>query len=124
MGTSKKILIIDDERMLHTMMHSVLGAHGFEVVSAMTGEDGLALASSERPDLIVLDVMMPKMKGREVCAKIKADSRLEHIPVIFLTAKDSDDDVQAEFDAGAIGHVTKPVNTSVFMKLVKRALGL
>lgn len=124
MRMSKKILVVDDERLLHTMMRSILETHGFEVVSAMTGEEGLAMASSEKPDLIVLDVVMPKMKGREVCAKLKADPRTEHIPVIFLTAKDSADDVEAEFDAGAMGHVTKPVNVSVFMKMVKKALGL
>ncbi len=123
MGMPKKILIIDDERLIHAMMKPVLGAHGFEVVSAMTGEEGLLLASSDRPDLIVLDVMMPKMKGREVCVKIKADPAIAHIPVIFLTAKDSDDDVQAELEAGAMGHITKPINIAQFVKLVKKALG-
>jgi CheY-like chemotaxis protein len=123
MGTSKKILIIDDERLLHTMMSSVLGAHGFEVVSAMTGEEGLALASSEKPDLIVLDVIMPKMKGRDVCAKLKGNPVTRHIPVIFLTAKDSEDDIRAEMEAGAAGHVIKPVNITSFVKLVKQTLG-
>ena len=124
MAASKKILIIDDERMLHTMMKPILGAHGFSVVPAMSGEEGLALAISEKPDLILLDVMMPQMKGREVCAKLKEDPKTARIPVIFLTAKDSDDDVRAELDAGAIGHITKPVNMNNFVKLVKQALGL
>ncbi|MBF0123237.1 MAG: response regulator [Candidatus Omnitrophica bacterium] len=122
MGTTKKILLVDDERMLHSMMKSVLGVHGFEVVSAMSGEEGLAMVATEKPDLIVLDVMMPKMKGREVCARIKADPTTAHIPVIFLTAKDSDDDVLAELHVGAIGHITKPLNISNFVKLVKQAL--
>lgn len=124
MSASKKILIIDDERMLHAMLKPILGAHGFDVASAMTGEEGLALAASERPDLILLDVMMPRMKGREVCARLKADPQTAPIPILFLTAKDSDDDVQAELAAGAVGHITKPVNMNNFIKTVKQALGL
>ncbi len=124
MSASKKILIIDDERMLHTMLKPILGSHGFDVVSAMTGEEGLVLAASEKPDLILLDVMMPQMKGREVCARLKADPVTAPIPVLFLTAKDSEDDVEAELAAGAVGHITKPVNMNNFIKTVKQALGL
>jgi DNA-binding response OmpR family regulator len=119
-----KVLLIDDERALHVMLKSVLGSHGFEVISAMTGEDGVALARIHKPDLIVLDVIMPTMKGREVCAKLKKDPATVAIPVLFLTAKDSSEDVKAELEVGAVGHVTKPINPTHLVKQMKKVLGL
>ncbi len=117
-----KVLLIDDERTLHTMLKSVLGAYGFDVVSAMNGEEGLALAVSERPGLILLDVILPTIKGREVCRRLKASRETAHIPVLFLTAKDSQDDVKAELEVGAAGHISKPINSSSLVKLVKKTI--
>ncbi|MBF0569697.1 MAG: response regulator [Candidatus Omnitrophica bacterium] len=119
-----KVLIIDDERTLHAMLKPILGSHGFEVISALTGEEGLALARKEKPALVVLDVIMPAMKGREVCRRLKNDPETASIPVLFLTAKDSPDDVRAELEAGAVGHVTKPINPSHLVKQMKKVLGL
>ena len=124
MSGQRKILIIDDERTLHAMMKPILGSHGFTVLSAMTGEEGLALATVERPDLILLDVIMPAMKGREVCKKLKEDPATQKIPVVFLTAKDSAEDVAAELAAGAVGHITKPVHSANLVKQIKKILGL
>ena len=121
--SSKKILIVDDDRAIHVMLGAVLSAHGFVVLSAMTGEDGLRLASLEKPDLIILDVIMPTMKGREVCRKIKENPETGPIPVLFLTAKNSEDDVQAEMAIGAVGHVTKPINSALLVKLIEKVLG-
>ena len=123
MSAPKRILVIDDERTLHAMLKPVLSAYGLEVISAMNGEEGLSLAMSEKPDLIILDVIMPTIKGREVCRKIKESPVTAHIPVLFLTAKDSEDDVQAEIEAGALGHVTKPINPVQLVKLAKKILG-
>ena len=120
----KKVLLIDDERTMHVMLRSVLSANGFEVVSAMTGEEGLALAAQCLPDIIILDVIMPKLKGREVCKQLKADPVTSSIPVIFLTAKDSDDDVNAEMAVGAVGHITKPINPMLLIKNIRKILGL
>lgn len=124
MSAHKKILVVDDERTLHAMLKPVLSAYGLEVISAMNGEEGLSLAISEKPDLIILDVIMPTIKGREVCKQLKSSSVTGHIPVLFLTAKDSEDDVQAELEAGAVGHVTKPINSAQLVKLVKKILGM
>jgi CheY-like chemotaxis protein len=123
MPDAKRILIIDDERLLHAMLKSVLGAHGYETISAMTGEDGLAMARSEHPDMILLDVIMPKMKGREVCRSLKADPVTRSIPVVFLTAKDSPDDQEAELAAGALAHLNKPIHAATLLRCVKRVLG-
>jgi DNA-binding response OmpR family regulator len=122
MEDARKILVVDDERMLHMMLKSVFASHGFEIISAFTGEEGLVLAKSERPELVILDVIMPGIKGREVCKRLKADLATRHIPVLFLTAKDSDDDVQAEREAGAVGHVTKPINSMSLLREVKKIL--
>ncbi len=118
-----KVLIIDDDQGLQKMLRVVLSAHGFDVVSAFTGEEGLALAKVEKPDVIVLDVMMPGIKGRDVCRSLKADAATRDVPVLILSAKDSDDDIAAELAAGAIGHLTKPVNSTSLLRKVKQILG-
>ena len=121
---SKKILLIDDERTLHVMLKPILGSYGFEVISATSGEAGLALAVTEKPGLILLDVIMPTIKGREVCKRLKESPETAHIPILFLTAKDSEDDVKAELAAGAVGHVTKPINSASLVRLIKKTMGL
>lgn len=118
----KRVLLIDDERTLHAILKNVLASHGFEVFSAMTGEEGLGLAASCKPDLILLDVIMPTIKGRDVCKRLKADPLTRDIPVIFLTAKYSEDDVRAELEVGAVAHVTKPVNSMHLLSLIKKTL--
>ena len=117
-----KVLIIDDEKTLQAMLRTVLASNGFDVAAALTGEEGLRLAVTEKPDLIILDVIMPGIKGREVCRQLKADPLTQHIPVLFLTAKDSEDDVKAELDVGAIGHVTKPINSMSLVRQIKKIL--
>ncbi len=108
--SSKKILVIDDDRGLLVMLKSNLTKNGFSVMMAQNGEQGLELARQKKPDIILLDVIMPKMKGREVCARLKKDETTRSIPVIFLTAKDSPDDIHAELELGAVSHITKPVD--------------
>ncbi len=106
----KKILIVDDDPSVHLIVTPVLTKNGFDPISAKAGEQGLQLALKERPDLILLDVIMPGIKGRDLCAKMKSYEVLKNIPVVFLTAKESDDDIQAEMDAGGAAHLTKPVD--------------
>ena len=118
-----KILIIDDDKALQMMLKTVLASNGFEVVSTFSGEEGLTLAKSEKPDFIILDVIMPGIKGREVCRRLKADPETKEVPVLFLTSKDSEDDVTAELQAGAVGHVTKPVNSMSLVRKIKHILG-
>jgi apolipoprotein N-acyltransferase len=120
--TGKKILIIDDDRMLHSMLQPILKSYGFEVVSALTGEEGLQMASAERPDVIILDVIMPKMKGREVCKRLKESPDTKNIPVLFLTSKDSEDEIKAELEIGAAGHITKPVHPEFLVRRINEIL--
>ncbi len=118
----KSVLVIDDDEGLVKTVKKILLSHGYSVLSALTGEKGLQVARRQRPDLIILDVILPGMKGREVCARLKDDPECRAIPVIFLTAKDSPDDVRAEIAAGALAHLTKPVNAKALLTEVRRAL--
>ena len=106
----KKILIVDDDPGLLKILQVNLISHGFTVLTAETGEQGLELIKKDPPDLVILDVILPGIKGREVCKRIKEDSKTKDIPVIFLTAKDSSDDIAAELKLGAIAHLTKPID--------------
>ena len=116
---SKKILLVDDDPGEHLIIVPFLSEAGYSVISAKNGEQALHLALDERPDLIILDVIMPGIKGRDLCRKMKAYEVLKNIPVIFLTAKDSEDDVKAELEAGAVAHLTKPVNPADLLQTIK-----
>lgn len=119
----KKILIVDDDVSIHKMLEPILMSNNFQVISAKTGEEGLQMAQDNKPDIIILDVILPGMKGRAVCAAIKKIPAIKDIPVLFLTSKDSPDDVQAELEAGGIGHLTKPINPQYLVAQIKRVLG-
>ena len=120
---SRKILLVDDDPGVHFIATPILTKEGYTVVSAKHGEQGLQLALNERPDLIILDVIMPGIKGRDLCVKMKAYEVLNKIPVVFLTAKDSEDDIKAELDAGAVTHLTKPIDSAQLVAVVKGILG-
>jgi DNA-binding response OmpR family regulator len=107
-STQKRILIVDDTTDILQVVSRRLQSWGYEVVTADSGEDGLRLAQEQLPDLILLDIMMPKMKGRDVCARLKTDPATKHIPVIFLTALGLADHVKAGMDLGADDYIVKP----------------
>lgn len=108
--SGRTVLVIDDDEILIRTVRNILTAHGYTVYAAHKGEDGLHMAQYQQPDLILLDVILPGIKGREVCRRLKSDKRTKDIPVIFITAKDSQDDIEAEMKAGGEAHLTKPVN--------------
>ena len=83
-----RILVIDDDEWILRMVTTVLRSERYEVITAGDGEEGLATAQSSRPDLVLLDVMMPKMDGFEACRRLKADEQTRHIPVLMVTALD------------------------------------
>lgn len=122
-STMKKVLIVDDDLSIHKMLDPILATNGYSVISAKTGEEGLQMAEGHKPDIIILDVILPGMKGRAVCTAIKKNPTIKDIPVLFLTSKDSPDDVQAELEAGGIGHLTKPINPQYLVAQIKRVLG-
>ncbi len=119
----KKILLVDDDPGAHLVIVPILSKAGYLAISAKNGEQALQLALNERPDLIILDVIMPGIKGRDLCRKIKAYDVLKDIAVVFLTAKDSEDDVKAELEAGAIAHLTKPVNPTDLLQAIEGIIG-
>lgn len=103
-----KILIAEDERDIRDLIIFTLRYNGFDVAAASNGEEALELALSEAPDMLVLDVRMPRMTGYEVCRQLKANKATEHIPVVFLSAKGQEAEVQAGMEAGAIDYILKP----------------
>jgi two-component system OmpR family response regulator len=91
-------------------------------LTAGSGEECLQIAKKQMPDMVILDVILPGIKGREVCQRLKKDPDTQKIPVLFLTAKDSPDDLQAEKDVGSDGHITKPLDMKVLIETVRSVL--
>ena len=106
--TKRTILLIDDEVHLLKMVGRRLQRDGFHVLTTESGEEGLRIAERELPDLILLDIMMPKMKGRDVCARLNANPATQQIPVIFLTALGLADHIRAGMALGADDYIVKP----------------
>ncbi len=102
-----KILVVDDEKLVVKGIKFNLEHDGYEVVTAFDGESAVALTSSEKPDLVILDLMMPKLDGLEACMQIRAFS---NVPIIMLTARSADMDKLMGFECGADDYVTKPFN--------------
>ena len=105
---SKRVLVVDDTKDILVVVSRRLQSWGYEPLTAETGEEGLRIAEEELPDLILLDIMMPKMKGRDVCARLKSNPRTAKIPVIFLTALGLADHIKAGMDLGAEDYIVKP----------------
>ncbi|OHB83848.1 MAG: DNA-binding response regulator [Planctomycetes bacterium RBG_19FT_COMBO_48_8] len=104
----RKILIIEDDKDIVEMLDYNLKEEGYDTISALNGEEGIALAGKERPDLIILDIMLPIMDGFEVCRTLKNDDKLAHIPIIILSAKSQETDKVVGLELGADDYVTKP----------------
>jgi DNA-binding response OmpR family regulator len=104
----KKILIVDDEPDVIKILRFSLLREGYEVVDASNGLDGLSKARQEKPDLIIMDVMMPKMNGYEVVRMLKYDAKHKHIPIIMLTARTQENDKRLGLTTGADEYIFKP----------------
>jgi CheY-like chemotaxis protein len=110
MRTPPLILIVEDNPESLDILRARLTAHNYEVITAPDGEAGLTMAREQQPDLILLDIMMPKMDGIEVCRRIKEDPSLPFMPIIMVTAKADSKDVVAGLEAGGDEYLTKPVD--------------
>ena len=119
MGRSKKILLVDDEKDLVSTVTFRLEANGYEVVVAYDGEEALRLAKSEAPDLIILDLMLPKIDGYKVCATLKNDRKYKHIPVMLFSARAQETDRRSGKAAGADAYMTKPFEPKALLEKVK-----
>ena len=122
MRKMSKILVIDDETQLIEMVQMRLEAAGYDVVTASDGQEGLDKAKSVEPDLILCDVMMPKMDGYKVCGLLKNDSRYSKIPLILFTARAQQDDQDVGDEVGADAYITKPFEPSVLLAKIKELL--
>lgn len=117
-----KILIAEDERDIRDLIIFTLRFAGHEVVAATNGEEAYALASEEGPDLILMDVRMPRMTGYEACERIKSEETTQHIPVVFLSAKGQEAEVNAGMEAGAEEYILKPFSPDQLTEKVKSIL--
>ena len=118
-----KILVVDDEIYIVHILDFSLGMEGYEVVTALDGEQALEKLKVEKPDLIVLDIMMPKLDGYEVCKAIKSDPETRQIPVILLSAKGRNVDQKMGFDVGADDYITKPFSPRKLVERINQLLG-
>jgi DNA-binding response OmpR family regulator len=103
-----KVVIAEDEPDIRDLIRFTLQFAGYEVFAGNNGEEGYELTKREKPDIVLMDVRMPKMTGYEACRKIKADPELKGIPVIFLSAKGQEAEIQSGLDAGADEYLLKP----------------
>lgn len=120
--TPKKILVVDDTPDIVHFLVVRLRAEGFDTLTAYNGFDGLTIAKRDKPDLIILDVMMPQLNGFQVCRKIKEEPDLVHIPILFLTAKDQPSDRFWGEEVGASAYLTKPVDPRMVAQTVHELL--
>lgn len=122
MSTSAKILIADDNPDNVEIFRARLATQDYEIFTARDGEEAIAIAREIRPDVILLDIMMPKIDGVEVCRRLKADTSLPFTPIIMVTAKTSSQDVVTSLEAGADEYLTKPVDHGSLVARVKSML--
>ena len=117
--TKKKILIIDDEKEMAQVERLRLEAHGYQVIVAYEGESGLLLARSEKPDLVILDIMLPKADGYEICRRFKKDEACKNIPIVLVSAVDQKYDTNLGKKVGADDFFTKPFDPPSLIAKIK-----
>jgi len=121
-ATGKNLLIIEDDKDITELLRVNLTKDGYRVVSAPSGEEGIDLARSQSPDLILLDLMLPGADGLEVCRTLKSDEKTINIPIIMLTAKSEDIDVVTGLEVGADDYITKPFSPKVVVARIRNVM--
>ena len=120
MPRKRKILVVDDQKHIVRLVQVTLERAGYEVVCAYDGLEALEQVAKERPEMVVLDVMMPRMDGFEVLQRLQADPKLQTIPVIMLTAKAQDADIFKGWSQGVSSYLVKPFNPRELLTFVQR----
>jgi len=120
--SKKRILIVDDETELVKAIQIRLEQAGYETLVAYDGQEGYEKARKEKPDLIILDLMLPRMDGYKVCGLLKGDTGYSKIPIIMLTARAQDTDEKLGLDLGADAYITKPYRHEVVLAKIKELL--
>jgi DNA-binding response OmpR family regulator len=122
MSDLRKILVVDDEIDLVEMLTMRLESNNYQVISASDGQEGLDKARTEKPDLIILDLMLPKIDGYKVCRMLKFDEKYRQIPVILFTARAQESDIKLGEEVGADAYVTKPFEPDILLGKVAELL--
>lgn len=120
--SNAKILVVDDSPTQLKLEVNALEGAGYEIVTAVDGEDALEKAAAEKPDMMVLDVIMPKLNGFQVCRKIKKTEDLKHIKILLCTSKNQESDIFWGKQQGSDGYIVKPFNTDDLLAQVKEIL--
>lgn len=123
MAEKQRILLVDDEPSIVKMVGRRLEVEGFRVTVAADGQEALARAQAEQPDLIILDLMLPRLNGYEVCTMLKQDVRYQKIPIILFTAKTQDKDEKLGMECGADAYVRKPFRAPELVETIRKFLG-
>ena len=121
--TKKKILVVDDSRTALFMVTTILRKERYELVTASDGEQALEVAAAELPDLILMDVIMPRKTGFEACRELKRREDTKDIPVILVTTRGEGENVEAGFQSGCNDYVTKPINALELITKVRDHMG-
>lgn len=122
-SAAKRILVVDDEPSVANALEAILSDHGFQVTVAFNGDDGVASAREEVPDIILMDLMMPQLSGFDACKMIKQDNKTAHIPVLVLTAMQmSAENMEKAFKSGASAYITKPYDTARLLDKINKLL--
>ena len=119
---AKKILITEDSPTVLEILKSVLAEEGYEVIAAVDGKEALDLVKAEKPDLIILDVMLPKIDGYKVCRMLKFDDKYKDIPIIMLTARAKETDEKLGKEVGADAYIKKPFEPEMIIDKVRELL--
>lgn len=122
MKVDKKILVVDDEPHILRSVEYILSREGYTVLTATNGEEGIQVAKAEKPDLILLDIMIPKIDGYQVCRMLKSDPHMGEVYIIMLTAKGQDVDRVIGFESGADDYIGKPFSPKKLLAMAREVL--
>ncbi len=122
MNKKKRILLIDDHQTVFRLLEAIVRIKGYTLLYADSGQQGIVKAREEMPDMILLDVMMPDLDGFKVCQYLKENQETKDIPVMFLTARGAEDDMETGRKAGAAGFMTKPFQTIDVLNQIEKIL--
>ena len=120
--TSRKIVMIEDSKAASTVLKEVLASEGYTVLHAGDGVSGLALARREKPDLILLDLLLPKLNGFDVCNALMRDNLTRHVPILIISTLDKPESIEKAKQCGARNFMKKPYNLEELLREIKRLL--
>lgn len=124
MSKEKSILIVDDNKLNIQILSDILKSESYRIALARSGKMALEFVEMKKPDLILLDIMMPEMDGFEVCRRLKSSSETKNIPIIFISGLDKSEDIVKGFEAGAVDYIVKPFQKEVVLARVNTHLKL